>query len=160
MPDVVVAVRTDRLTHMDIIFIVGCAAPQGFSMRAAAVAASAVVVEAHPLLLVACPRGGVDRPVAGCGKGDEHLRTIGHRCGMSWWPPAHPACTSCQVSRAYRSEHDGHTCARRLLHRVHTTRSRPNSSVPVSWIGWAQNPTDSARRHHDSNPIEDARRTI
>src|SRR6478735_4456022 len=80
MPGVVVAVRADRLAHMDITFAVGCAAPQCFSMPTAAVAASAVVVEAQPLLLVACPRGGVDRPVAGCGEGDEHLRTIGHRC--------------------------------------------------------------------------------
>lgn len=27
-------------------------------------------------------------------------------------------------------------------------------------MGWAQNPTDSARRHQDSYPIEEARRTI
>src|SRR5206468_2544600 len=81
MPGVVVAVRADRLSHMDITFAVGCAAPQWFSMRAAAVAASAVVVVAHPVALVACTRGGVDRPVAGCGEGDEHLRTIGHCYG-------------------------------------------------------------------------------
>jgi hypothetical protein len=50
--------------------------------------------------------------------------------------------------------------ARRLLHRVHTTLCRPYSSAPTSWMGCAQNPTDSARRHHDSYPIEAARRTI
>ncbi|EPQ80821.1 hypothetical protein MMEU_1346 [Mycobacterium marinum str. Europe] len=43
-----------------------------------------------------------------------------------------PAATSCQVSRAYGSEHEGQTVARRLLHRTHTILSLPNSSVPVS----------------------------
>jgi hypothetical protein len=50
--------------------------------------------------------------------------------------------------------------ARRLLQRAHTTRSLPDWSRPVRWMGWAQNPTDSARCHHDSNPSEEARRTI
>jgi hypothetical protein len=79
---------------------------------------------------------------------------------MLWRPPVVPAATSCQVSRAYKSEQEGQTGARRLLHRTHTILSRPNSSVPVSWIGLAQNPTDPARCHQVSNPGEQARRII
>ena len=38
--------------------------------------------------------------------------------GIPWRPPHTPAVTSYQVSAAYRSEHDGHTLARRFLHRA------------------------------------------
>src|ERR1700757_3488978 len=67
---------------------------------------------------------------------------------------------SCQVSREYRSEHDGQTAARRLLHRVNAWCSRPRSSRPARWIGLAQNPTASTRCHQASNPAELARRII
>jgi hypothetical protein len=47
-----------------------------------------------------------------------------------------------------------------LLQRTHTLHSRPNRSVPASWIGAAQNPAFAARRHQSSNPTDEARRSI
>ena len=64
------------------------------------------------------------------------------------------------MSREYRSEHDGHTAARRLLQRVNTWCSRPSSSRPAKWIGLAQNPTASTRCHQALKPAELARRII
>ncbi len=67
---------------------------------------------------------------------------------------------SCQMSRAYRSEHDGHAVARRLLHRVRMWCCLPNSSLPAKRIGLAQNPDPSAVFHHVSKPRDVARRSI
>jgi len=50
--------------------------------------------------------------------------------GIPWRPPTTPAVTSCQVSAAYRSEHDGHTLTRRFLQRANTACSRPVAIDP------------------------------
>src|ERR1700677_4244189 len=65
---------------MLVVMVVGGAAPQGFSVRAAAVATYAVMVPTHPTLAVsACCCGGVDGSEAGGSQGDKHLRPISHR---------------------------------------------------------------------------------
>ena len=61
--------------------------------------------------------------------------------GIPWRPPHTPAVISCQVSAAYRSEHDGHTLARRFLHRANTVCSRPAPSAPTRCTGRAQTRT-------------------
>jgi hypothetical protein len=61
--------------------IMGHAAPQLFSMRAAAVAADPVLVSAYLRFLVPRRRGGVDGPEAGGSQGEENLRMIAHRGG-------------------------------------------------------------------------------
>ena len=121
MPGVVVAVFAQRLTHVRIMVVVDGAAPQRFPVLTAAIAACGpgrdsgergLPCLSSPLVWTA-PKLGAVRVTNtwGCSA------TV---VGMSWCPPCRPACISCQVSRAYRSEHDGHATARRLLQRVHT----------------------------------------
>ncbi len=64
------------------------------------------------------------------------------------------------MSRAYRSGHDGHAAARRLLHLVSTWRCLPNSSEASKRIGLAQKPHLSAVSHHVSKLGDEALRTI
>jgi hypothetical protein len=57
-------------------------------------------------------------------------------------PAARAGVHECQVSAAYRSEHDGQIAARRLPQRIIIGTTRPVfGSVAVAWIGLAQNPT-------------------
>ena len=79
--------------------------------------------------------------------------------GIAWRPPHTPAVTNCQVSAAYRSEHDGHTLARRFLHRANTVCSRPAPSAPTRCTGRAQNPHPLTFNHQPSNPGDAARAT-
>jgi hypothetical protein len=79
--------------------------------------------------------------------------------GIPWRAPRTPAVTSCQVSAAYRSEHDGHTLARRFLHRANTVCSRPAPSAPTRCTGRAQNPHPLTFDHQLSNPGDAARAT-
>lgn len=64
---------------MLVVRVVCSAAPQGFSVRAAAVATGAVLIPTRPGLSVGASCGGVDGSEAGGGEGEEHLRTISHR---------------------------------------------------------------------------------
>ena len=80
-------------------------------------------------------------------------------CGMPWRPPQIPAVTTCHVSAAYKSEHDGHTLARRFLQRANTVCCRPAPSTPTRWIGRAQNPAPATFDHQRSNPDHAARLT-
>ena len=80
-----------------------------------------------------------------------------HRVGHEGVHP--PAVTSYQVSAAYRSEHDGHTLARRFLHRANTVCSRPAPSAPTRCTGRAQNPHPLTFNHQPSNPGDAARAT-
>ena len=80
-------------------------------------------------------------------------------CGIPWRPPITPAVTNCQVSAAYKSEHDGHTLARRFLQRANTACSRPVKSTPTRWIGRAQHPTPATFDQQLSNPDHAARST-
>ncbi|CQA00371.1 Uncharacterised protein [Mycobacteroides abscessus] len=82
MPDVVVALATERLTDTAFAMIMDGAAPQRFSMRAAAIATDAVMIPTHAALAVATACGRMNGPVAGGGKGEEHLRPVGHVMGM------------------------------------------------------------------------------
>ena len=125
-------------------------------MRTAAVAASAVVGARRCFL--SRPRGGVDSPVARCGKGDEHLGTIRHRCrdvvvaaGTSGVHEL-PGVTGIQV-RARRA----YLCAA-IVAPCPTPPDPDQTRVNCELDGVGAKPnSDSARRHHDSNPIEDAR---
>ena len=80
-------------------------------------------------------------------------------CGMPWRSPQIPAVTNCQVSAADKSEHDGHTPARRFLQRANTVCCRPAPSTPTRWIGRAQNPAPATFDHQLSNPDHAARLT-
>ena len=57
------------------------AAPQPFSVRAASVAAEAVVISARCLCAIYLSRYGVDGPEAGGGEGDEDLWSVRHGGG-------------------------------------------------------------------------------
>lgn len=88
------------------------------------------------------------------GQGDKHrrMRRDGLRHPMA--PTAHPGGDQLPrvVSAAYKSEHDGHTAARRFLQRANTVCCRPAPSTPTRWIGRAQNPVPATFDHERQTP--------
>ena len=99
-------------------------------------------------------------PEAGCGQGDEHLRVLGdgggHVVVSAVQAGVHelPGVAGIQIRAGRARDRAAVVAAGQYL------MPRPNVSVPIRWIGLAQNPTFSAFRHQDSKPGEAARRTI